>query len=132
MAVIGARCDALNVDTSHKDHTCRSSSSTGVCEINARTKIELRFVFESPDPLHAELRAMRLALHDFCRKPLRPAYRPIINTENVGIWDKGYLCSSTWFGRLFRKHRTQVFEFPICGLTVSVEHIDMYMYKCIS
>ena len=48
MAVVGARCDALNVDTSHKDHTFRSSSSTGVCEINARTKIEPRFVFESP------------------------------------------------------------------------------------
>ena len=48
MAVVGARCDALNVDTSHKDHTFRSSSSTGVCEINARTKIETRFVFESP------------------------------------------------------------------------------------
>ena len=54
MAIIGARCDALNVDTSHEDHTFRSASST-----------------------------------------------------------------------------IQVFEFPICGLTVSVEHIVMYMFKSI-
>ena len=52
MAVIGARCDALNVDTSHEDHTLRNSS------------------------------------------------------------------------------RTQILDFPTCGLTVSVEHIDIYMSKC--
>ena len=48
MAFIGARCDALSVDTSDVDHTFRNSSGPGACEINARRKIETRFAFEPP------------------------------------------------------------------------------------